>query len=262
MTSLSKSAALLRKRTVEASYGVPHHLGGCLSCIEILTALFHSALRRYPDGKDMFVLSKGHAAIAYYQVLADVGEIDASVFEQSNRSDSPLLGHPCSELLPAVPFSTGSLGMGVSFSVGAACGVKLRGDPERVFVLTGDGELQAGVVWEALLLAGHRKLSNFTLIVDNNLLQTDCATSEIAPVIAALKAFGNAAGFDVIECDGHDVELLAYTFSQVAEQPRIVVANTIKGKGVPFMEGCVSWHSGNLDHTDFQNAISALSIVE
>lgn len=223
------------------------HVGGDLSVTDILTALYFGVLRVNPAApeeveRDRFILSKGHCAAALYVTLARCGYFSESELETFMGPGSALNGHPNRVKVPGVETNTGPLGHGLPVGVGEALGLRLQNKDYRVFVVTGDGELQEGSNWEALMSAAHFGLSNLTLIVDRNRLQQGARTEDtngLDPLAERLAAFG----CEVREIDGHDItELLSALDPSTTGKPVAVIANTIKGKGVSFMEDRVEWH--------------------
>lgn len=242
------------------------HIGGSLSSCEIMTVLFHLCMQHCPEGKtcedynrrDRFVLSKGHVSPVYYSVLSQLGFIPKDELLSFRKLGSRLQGHP-SLMCPGVEISTGSLGMGLSSACGIAMALKLDKNPANVFVLLGDGELQEGSVWEAFMQAAHRNLNNLVAIVDRNRLQidgnTECVKS-LDNLSEKLKAFN----WEVFEIDGHNIEQIYSTIEQAkkSDKPAVIVANTIKGKGVSFMENNAGWHGKAPAKEDYEKAILEL----
>ncbi len=225
------------------------HTGGSLSCVEILVALYYKVLRHNPKKpkwreRDRFVLSKGHAAPTLYAILADMGYFPKRLLWTLRRLGSPLQGHPSSRMLPGIEVSTGSLGQGLSISNGMALAARIDKLPYRVYCLLGDGELDEGETWEAALTSSHYHLSNLTAIIDHNRIQLDGFTSDIKntePIGDKFKAFG----FKVMEVDGHNFEELLNAFEIAKlerEAPTMIIAHTVKGKGVSFMENKIEYH--------------------
>ncbi len=228
------------------------HPGGALSCVEILTVLYNEILNVSPlwdkacdfNLRDRFILSKGHASAALYAVLAQAGFFDESLLPTFRSLGSKLQGHPCSCInLPGIEVSTGSLGQGLSMGVGMALGLRLDKSPAKVYVLLGDGEMQEGNVWEALMNAAHQKLGNIVIIVDKNNLQIDGCTQDVKtidPLDKKLEAFG----WKVKTVDGHSLPLLkeALLEAKKSSVPYAVIAETCKGRGVSFMENNACWH--------------------
>ncbi len=235
------------KMTAEAGSG---HPGGSLSCVEILVSLYFSVMNHKPEdpeweGRDRFVLSKGHAAPALYAVLARSGYFPLEELATLRKLNSRLQGHPHRKSLPGIEASTGSLGQGFSIAVGMALGLKSDGRPNKVYVLLGDGEIQEGQVWEAANTASHYKLDNLIAILDHNGLQIDGHVKDVMNIYPIEKKW-EAFGWDVITVDdGHDFEKLLAAFEKAKQQkgrPTIIIANTVKGKGVSFMENRAEWH--------------------
>ncbi|RPF46837.1 transketolase [Thermodesulfitimonas autotrophica] len=240
------------------------HPGGSLSAVEILTALYFQVLRvdpRQPDDpeRDRFILSKGHACPALYATLAERGFFPLSWLEDLRRLGSPLQGHPDMRKVPGVEMSTGSLGQGLSVGVGMALAGRLRESGYRVYVLLGDGECQEGQVWEAAMAAAHYRLRNLVAIVDRNGLQIDGPTEEVLalePLADKWKAFG----WSVITVNGHDFGELLSAFESVgyARRPTAIIARTVKGKGVSFMENQVDWHGKAPNREQGEQALKEL----
>ncbi len=224
------------------------HIGGDYSVADILAVLFGGVLRldpanpHWPD-RDRFVMSKGHAAASLYTALAWRGFFPAAELRTFAANDSRLGGHPNRRKTPGVETNTGPLGHGLPIAAGMATGAALKGATWRTYVVVGDGEMQEGSNWEAIMFAGHRRLSNLTLIVDRNRLQQGAGTEEtnsLDPLDEKLRAFG----WDTVVVDGHDVDALlaAITRPTGEGRPRAIVAETVKGKGVSFMENLAAWH--------------------
>ncbi len=247
---LEQKAVIMRKDIVEMLYkSGSGHPGGSLSAVEILSALYFKVMNvdeknpRWQE-RDRFVLSKGHAAPVLYAALAEKGFFPKSELWNLRKIGSLLQGHPEMKNIPGVDMSTGSLGQGFSTAVGMALGLKTDNSNSRVFALLGDGELQEGIVWEAAMAASHYKLENLTAFVDYNGLQIDGPNEEVMgvhPVTDKFKAFG----WNVLTADGHDFgEILeAIEIAKTYKgKPTMIVARTVKGKGVSFMEDQAGWH--------------------
>ena len=250
-SAVKRAAAVMRsdilKMITAAGSG---HPGGSLSATDVVATLYFGDVLRYratePNwpGRDRFILSKGHAAPVLYAVLAQAGYFERSELATLRKFGSRLQGHPDSLKLPGVEVSTGSLGQGLSIAAGLAYGLVASGqDEQRVYVLLGDGELQEGQVWEAAMFAAHRGLSNLIAIIDNNNLQIDGHLDEVVglgDIAAKFKAFG----FNTVEIDGHDPADIhaALQAAMTATAPTAIVAHTVKGKGVSFMENQAGWH--------------------
>jgi transketolase len=244
----AERCAAARRRVVSMSHRANSaHLGSCLSVIEILeTALRISNLRpatAEAADRDRILLSKGHAAMAYYALLEQYGLIDPALLDHYLEQGTPLWGHvSLTDAVPAIDATSGSLGHGLSLAGGFALGQRLRGrDDLRVFCILSDGECDEGSTWEAALFAGARRLSSLTVVVDYNHIQSLAPTSEVLdlePFADKWRSFG----FEALECDGHDLAALHDALARPGERPRAVLAHTVKGKGLPRIENTVSSH--------------------
>ena len=244
------------------------HPGGSLSAIDILVALYfgdvlnHDPKNPKMEDRDRFILCKGHAAPALYAVLGEAGYFDKSEFSTLRKLHSHLQGHPDTLKCPGVEVSTGSLGQGLSISSGIAKGLKLKAADSTVFALLGDGECQEGQVWESAMFASQNKLDNLVAIVDKNNLQIDGNVDEVMS-LGDLFAKFQAFGWDVAQVDGHDFDDLLNTLNAFKENresmPKCIIANTIKGKGVSFMENEAGWHGKAPNDEEFELAISELN---
>lgn len=241
------------------------HPGGSLSSVEILTALYFNEMNIDPNqpklkSRDRFVLSKGHAAPVVYSTLARRGFFDTSELINLRKLGHMLQGHPNMDYVPGIDMSTGSLGQGFSTSIGMALASKLDGSTERTFVLLGDGELNEGLVWEAAMSGAHYKLDNLTAFVDYNGLQIDGANEEVMG-IKPLDLKWESFGWNVIIADGHDFEEIFSAISKAKEtkgKPSVIIATTVKGKGVSFMENQASWHGSAPSKDQLEQAINEL----
>ena len=258
---------LLRRYVIDAMRGGGRgHLGSSMSMIEILRVLYDSVLKydvKNPEStdRDRFVLSKGHGCLALYAILADKGFLPISELESFCRPTSRLGGHPERGKVPGVEASTGALGHGLPIAVGLALAMRLQKRNSRVFVLTGDGEINEGSNWEAGMAASKHKLSNLTVMVDYNKLQSYGKTSEVLdlePLVDKFKSFG----FVTHEVDGHDVVALEAIFKKLPfsdSAPSAIICHTIKGKGFPFAEGNPEWHhKSGMTETDIQQMYDCL----
>ncbi len=241
------------------------HTGGSLSCIDLLACLYFAEMHHYPfraewPGRDRFVLSKGHAAPALYAVLQRCGYLTSEDLLTLRRLESILQGHPDSRRCPGVEASTGSLGQGLSVAHGMALALRDHPERPRVYALLGDGELQEGQVWEAAMSAGHYRSNNLCALVDLNGLQIDGRVDEImkvAPVADKFVAFG----WNAIEADGHEIEEILDALDRArahGDGPTVIVARTIKGKGVSFCEDRVEWHGRAPNEAELAAAIKEL----
>jgi transketolase len=268
ISELARQCRRLRGRILNMAHlAGSGHCGGSLSSVEIMWTLYSQVLRVRPndphwEDRDRFVLSKGHAAPALYAILAELGFFDREALNTLRQAGSILQGHPCMQKTPGVEMSTGSLGMGISVGVGMALGARLAGKGFRVYVLVGDGELQEGQNWEGLEAASKFGLDNLTVIVDRNGVQLDGPVDQIMPlrdVAGKLREFG----WEVQSCNGHDCgEVLdALRMAATASgRPKAIVAHTVKGKGVSFMEGQSAWHGKPLSNDDYGRAMAELDL--
>ena len=241
------------------------HPGGSLSAVEILTALYFDQMNVDPtnpkmEDRDRFVLSKGHAAPALYATLAERGYFDKEELNYLRKTGSMLQGHPDMKKVPGVEMSTGSLGQGFSVACGMAMASKLDNAPWNVYALRGDGELQEGIVWEAAMSAAHYKLDNMIAFLDYNGLQIDGeveSVMSINPIEDKFKTFG----WNVITIDGHDFDQIFAALDMAkdtVDKPTMIIAKTIKGKGVSFMENQASWHGSAPNEEQVEQALSEL----
>ena len=237
------------------------HIGGALSSCDVLTVLFHKCMNHSKGSdRDRFVLSKGHASALYYSVLSQIGYIDKEELLTFRKLGSRLQGHPCLKC-PGVEVATGSLGQGLSIACGKAMALKLDKNDANVFVLLGDGELQEGSVWEAFMGAPLRGLDNLVAIIDRNRLQIDGSTENIKP-LDDLGAKLSAFNWDVMEIDGHNLCQIYDTIEKAKQsnKPTAIIADTIKGKGVSFMENNAGWHGQAPSEDEYTKAIMELKI--
>lgn len=250
ITDLTKLTRTMRREIIAISHqNHGSHVGSSFSIIDILAVLYFTVMRVYPkqpwhSNRDRFVLSKGHAALALYTVLAHRGFFSLKLLQTFLKDGSLLVGHPEGRTLPGVEATTGSLGHGLSVAAGMALAAKRSGKRNRVFVLLSDGECDEGEVWEAALFAAHHKLDNLTVIIDYNKLQALGNTSavlELEPFASKWESFG----FSVRQHDGHNLAMLTKTLSQVPfrrGKPSVLIARTTMGKGITFMEDQLAWH--------------------
>ena len=266
---LMKIANEVRKGAVTAVYNAKSgHPGGSLSAADIYAYLFFEEMNIDPKepkkaDRDRFVLSKGHTAPGYYAALAHRGFFPVEDLTTLRKVGSYLQGHPDMKHIPGVDMSSGSLGQGISAAVGMALSAKLSNEDYRVYTLLGDGEIQEGQVWEAAMLASHRKLDNLVVIVDNNGLQIDGAIDEVCSPYPIDKKF-EAFNFHVINVDVHDFDALDAAFKEAREtkgQPTAIIAKTIKGKNVSFMENQASWHGSAPNAEQYAVAMADLEKV-
>ena len=263
---LMKTANEIRKGIVTALHSAKAgHPGGSLSATEIFTYLYFEEMNVDPKDpkkadRDRFVLSKGHTAPGLYSTLAQKGFFPKEDLVTLRHTGSYLQGHPDMKHIPGVDMSSGSLGQGISAAVGMAIAGKLDNADYRVYTLLGDGEIQEGQVWEAFMLAAHRKLDNLVVIVDNNNLQIDGAITEVNSPYPIDKKF-EAFNFHVINIDGNDFDQIDAAFKEaktVKGQPTAIIAKTVKGKGVSFMENQVGWHGKAPNDEEYKIAMEEL----
>ena len=263
---LMKTANEVRKGIVTAVHSAKSgHPGGSLSAADIYTYLYFEEMNIDPKDpkkadRDRFVLSKGHTAPGYYSTLAHRGFFPVEDLTTLRKVGSYLQGHPDMKHIPGVDMSSGSLGQGISAAVGMAISAKLSNDDYRVYTLLGDGEIQEGQVWEASMLAGHRKLDNLVVIVDNNNLQIDGKITDVNSPYPVDKKF-EAFNFHVINIDGNDFDQIEAAFKEARKtkgMPTAIIAKTIKGKGVSFMEDQAGWHGKAPNDEQYAQAMEEL----
>lgn len=241
------------------------HPGGSLSAADILTVLYFHEMNINPDDpkmvdRDKFVLSKGHAGPVLYAALAERGFFPKEDLVTLRKLGSKLQGHPDMELVPGVEMSTGSLGQGFSTAIGMALAGKLDKSSSRIYTLLGDGELQEGIVWEAAMAASHYELDNLCVVVDWNGLQIDGYNDDVMSVTPIPEKF-KAFGFETIEIDGHSIEEIVEAFEKaksIKGKPTVIVAKTVKGKGVSFMEDQAGWHGKAPNEEQAKDAVKEL----
>ena len=250
ITELKEKCRRVRRDIIEMTANAASgHPGGSLSSVEMFVAVFNTAMRVDPKNphdpkRDRFVLSKGHCAPAYYATLADLGFFSREEYKSFRQLHGILQGHPDAKKVPGVDASSGSLGQGLSIAAGMALGAKHAGGDIKVYAICGDGELQEGIIWEAAMASAHYKLDNLTVLVDNNGLQIDGRNDDVMSLGDIAAKFA-AFGFDVIEVeDGNDIEqiIAALEHKTSPGKPKCILAHTLKGKGVSFMEGKAEWH--------------------
>ena len=237
------------------------HMGGSLSAVDILAVLYLEFMRPGQNGRDFdqrdrFIMSKAHSVMAQYAALKQAGMLTQDEIVHAMVHNDLLFKHPKMNLQKGIEFSGGSLGQGLPLGVGTAIALKRKGyDQSRVYEMVGDGECDEGSIWEAAALAGHRKLSNLTVIVDQNCLQNDGKTQEIIDKSRMARRW-EAFGFEVVPADGHDVESIYEALSHKSQQPIAIIAKTIKGKGVSFAENVVDWHAAYLTQELYDQAMA------
>ena len=264
---LSEIAKKIRKSIIqEVYYGKSGHIGGSLSIADIITVLYFDEMKIDPqnpnmENRDRFVLSKGHCSPALYAALAYRGFFNIEELKTFRNINSNLQGHPDKKNVPGVDMSTGSLGQGLSIANGMALAGKIDKKDYRVYCILGDGEIEEGQIWEAAMTANKYKLDNLCVIVDNNNLQIDGTIEEVMssyPINEKFQCFG----FNVIEIDGHDIGQIKQAFKKAKEtknKPTCIIAKTIKGKGVSFMENKAEWHGKAPSQEEYKQALNELT---
>ena len=266
---LKKIANEIRKDIITSVFSAKSgHPGGSLSSADILTYLYFEEMNIDPKNpqkqdRDRFVLSKGHVAPVYYSTLANRGFFTKEDLKTLRKIGSYLQGHPDKKHIPGVDMSTGSLGQGISAAVGMALSAKLGNDNYRTYTLLGDGEIQEGQVWEAAMFAGHKKLDNLVVIIDNNGLQIDGNIEEVCspyPIDEKFKSFN----FHVINIDAHNFDEIKMAFDEarsIKDKPTAIIAKSIKGKGISFMENQACWHGSAPNEEQYELAMKELNEV-
>ena len=263
---LKKRAADIRLGIIDEVYNAKSgHPGGALSCADIMACLYFSELRIDPTkphdpDRDRFVLSKGHSCPALYAALALKGDFDTAELKKFRHLGSITQGHPDMKVINGVDMSSGSLGQGISAACGMALAAKINKKDYRTYAIIGDGESQEGQVWEATMFAAHYKLDNLCLIIDNNGLQIDGRVKDVMNVMPYPPKF-RAFGWHVISIDGHNIEEILNAFDEartIKDKPTVIVAKTIKGKGVSFMEDRAEWHGKAPNDEQYKTAVAEL----
>lgn len=253
-------AKRVRRQVLQMIYNTKSpHIGGCFSCVDILVSLYFSAMNVSPEtkkdeGRDIFILSKGHACPALYAVLAERGFFAKEQLEKFAINGGLLEGHPNQDLDLGIEVSTGSLGYGLSVGAGMALARKLNSSSSKVFVLLSDGDLQEGCVWQALMFSAQHKLNNLRAIIDYNKLQVLGETKDVLnlePLKDKLEAFG----WEVEEVDGHDFNEIIGSLQEGGDKPKAIIAHTKKGKGISFMEDNLAWHSKCPNEEEYNRAL-------
>ena len=266
--ALENIANDIRIDVIEQVYSAQSgHPGGALSCADILAVLYFNQMNidpKKPDSqeRDRFVLSKGHCSTALYAVLARKGYFSRELLKDFRKIGSNMQGHPDMNKVPGVDMTTGSLGQGLSASVGMALASKMNSAGYRVYCLVGDGEIEEGQVWEAAMSASKNKLDNLCLIVDHNHLQIDGNVENVAGLMDIKEKF-ESFGFYAVTVDGNNIESLIHAFDTVKQKkgmPSVIIAETVKGKGVSFMENDASWHGKAPNEEQYKQAINELKL--
>ena len=263
---LKKIRKNLLENIVTAAYSAgasSAHIGGALSMIDIINIIFSKFINLTPKNikdidRDYFILSKGHACLAYYSILAEKKFFDKNQLKEFEKNDSPLLGHPVLNKKYGIDFSTGSLGMGISIAVGLAIGLKKKKSNNHVYVVLGDGECNEGSVWESFMSASNFKLNNLTVVIDHNKFQQTGSNKEILDTLSLKEKMG-AFGFQATEINGHDLTELEIAFQKnLINKPKCIIANTTKGKYLSFAENNNKFHHAILTKTLYDQAINEI----
>jgi transketolase len=268
MNELMSMCKFMRHKILEISHtcNLSAHLGGGLSMVEIMAVLYGRVLRYQPKNprwhnRDRFILSKGHGVLGYFSALLASGVIDEATYKTFQTNESDLIAHPVMNLDLGIESSNGSLGQGLSMGIGIALATKKKQRDFKVYVYMGDGECNEGSVWEAVMSAAQLGLDNLTAIVDYNKLQSDGDARQIIDFADLAEKF-KAFGWDVQEINGHDIAQIVDAFETPREpgRPRVLVAHTIKGKGVSFMENNNEWHHNRLTKANYELALAELRL--
>jgi len=264
---------LMRRDSIEMGFaagGQGAHFGPALSCMDMVATLFFGVMNHDPENpempeRDRFVLSKGHACLAYYAALIESGYIPREMISQFKGNNSILCGHPSKNVRYGIEVSSGSLGNGFPVACGMAKAAKLKGEGHKVYCIVGDGECNEGIIWEAALNAAKNKLDNLIVLVDINSFQLSGTTSEVMPI--NLDALWKAAGWEVLHIeDGNDVEevlqVIAKAKASESGKPHVVLTETVKGKGISYMENNLKFHATSINEAQYQQAIADLDLAE
>jgi transketolase len=262
-------AVKIRKHIIEMLYRAESgHPGGSLSAVDMIVALYfshmnHNPKNPYDPDRDRFFLSKGHAVPALYAVLAESGYFPVDELKDLRKINCRLQGHPVCSIVPGIEASTGSLGHGLSFANGVALSGKLDNKDYDVYVMLGDGETDEGQIWEAAAVASHYKLDNLTAFIDRNFLQIDGNTEEVLR-LESVRDRWSSFGWYVLEIDGHNMEKILYALQKTnihKNQPSVIISNTVKGKGVSFMENNIDFHGVPPNKMEYKMAMEELEIL-
>jgi transketolase len=253
-------------RMTRHSGNIGAHIGGSLSMIEIMAVLYNGVIKFKKDdttweGRDRFILSKGHGVMAQYAAMKSIGLLSDDDLMTFKNNETRLYAHPSMNLQIGIEFSSGSLGQGLSLGVGTALALRKKNNySSHVYVLVGDGECNEGQIWEAAMAASHFKLNNLTVIVDKNKLQYDGETADVMNM-DNFAAKWSAFGFETLTVDGHSVEQLLVAFRTGTNKPKAIIAETVKGKGVSFMENNPAWHNNRLTEDQYKQAMAEQGVT-
>lgn len=264
-----EAAKRIRRHIIDMTYSTGKtgaHLGGSLSIVELLAAMYAGTIRFKPDdpkweGRDRIILSKGHAALALYPAMVEAGIIEEASLADFKKDGSKLGGHPSLNGLAGIEFASGSLGQGLSLGVGTCLALKRKGNQDsRTFVFLGDGECDEGSVWEAASSAGHYRLNNLVAVIDMNAIQYDGYTTEVLNMSPFEKKWEDF-GWDTISIDGHNIEEILDAYNHRGDKPLAILAHTIKGKGISFMENNWKFHNAALTKEQYDQSIIELEAI-
>ena len=265
---LERKAYELRMECLKALYecAIPSgHVGGCFSAAEIISVLYYHTMNLNPDDpsaeyRDRFILSKGHNCMILYAALADKGYFDKSLLKTYRGDGSILQGHPDANKCPGIELTTGSLGQGLSLGVGMALANRLKKNPCKIYVMMGDGEVQSGMIWEAAMSAGHYVLNNMICFIDRNHLEVNGDTEKVM-TLEPLEARWESFGWNALRINGHDVQQIIGAIEQakLSDKPTVIICETIKGKGVSFMENVMEWHAHVITEDVYRDGMCELS---
>ena len=269
LSCIKQHAKVMRRHALDMALsagGSASHFGGGMSVVDITATLYFGVMNTIEKGmqnptRDRFILSKGHGVLGYYSALAEAGFVSVDELKTFEKDDTDLPGHPVINRSKGVEFTNGSLAMGLSLAIGVAIASKKRKYDNKIYVLVGDGECNEGSIWEGFMSAAHFKLDNLIVIVDKNNLQLDGKTSDVMDsenLADKIKSFG----WNVIECDGHNIEELynAFTANFSNDRPKAVIADTVKGKGFSFSENKNEWHHAVLTQNQYELALQELEL--
>lgn len=261
MKDVQNMALQMRRNIIELARAAGSngaHLGSALSIVEIMAVLYSKVLKLHGECRDRFILSKGHGSLGLYTALNKVNIISDEKLSTYEANGGDLPGQPCLNESIGIEMSSGSLGLGLSFGIGCVVASKLKGLDYKAYVLMGDGELNEGSVWEAVMFAGHHKLSNLIAIIDANGMQSD---GTIDDILSFDYTVFDKFGWDVIWVDGHNIQEIYKAFASNSDKPRVIVAKTVKGKGISFMESNNEWHHNVLTDAKYKQAMNELNEV-
>lgn len=260
INDLKKHAKNIRKSIVNVGFNSPTtHFGGALSCIDILAYIYSNFIQKNNTKKNRFILSKGHCAIALYATLYEFGFISKEDLLSFNSNGGEFPSHCVKKTEKGIELSSGSLGMGLSFAIGQAIALKRKNINNKIFVLTGNGEANEGEFWEAVMFAGHKNIDNLILILDNNNLQNDGRSKDVLDITKWKEKF-EAFNWNTVEIDGNNMEEIVNAFENNKKYPLVIISNTIKGKGISFMENVPKWHHNSLTEEEYNQAMKELEV--